>query len=247
MILVADIGNTRIKWAELTDSKLANAGSAPWHTEEFECTLAAQWVSLARPERVVAVNVAGPSIDAALARWTEQTWAMQPEMLKVQRAGYGLTNAYSDIAQLGVDRWIVAVGGWHAVKKAACIVDCGTAITIDAVSAEGDYLGGIIAPGMRLMRESLTSRSAALVDDGAQAQQLIGATTQQAIASGAKNAARGLIERVARELQSQLGADMSRLITGGDAAAIAKDLDANWVHYPDLVLRGVAVAAGAAP
>ena len=247
MILVADIGNSRIKWAELSNGELENNNSAPWQAAEFDATLGAHWRSLTRPDRVVAANVAGTPIDAALAAWTEQAWGIKPEMLKVQRAACGVVNGYSDITKLGVDRWIAAIGAWHQVQKAACIVDCGTAITIDAVSAQAEYLGGIIAPGMWLMRDSLTSRSPALVDDGAPAEQLLGVTTEQAIASGAKNAALGLIERVSQELKAKLGADMCRIITGGDAGPIAAYLDERWVHCPDLVLRGVVVAAGVAP
>ncbi len=244
MILVTDIGNTSIKWAELGNGKLENVGRAPWQSADFSVTLASKWTTLARPERVIVANVAGAPIDAALTAWTEQHWEIRPQLMQVQPRTCGLENSYRDTAQLGVDRWIAAVGAWHQLHQAACIVDCGTAITIDAVSAHGKYLGGIIAPGMWLMRKSLTSRSPALIDDGAPAQQLLGVTTQQAIASGTKNAALGLIERVAKQLQEQLGTDMRRLITGGDAGVVATELGGHWIHDPDLVLRGIAVAAG---
>jgi type III pantothenate kinase len=242
MILLADVGNTRIKWGLLANGVISSHQHAVWHGLAFKAVLESYWSEIPRPDRIVVANVA-EAATASLKQWTQSIWQVAPEFTTVAARAYGLNNGYHNPSQLGVDRWMAVVGAWHAVHDTVCVVDCGTAITIDVVTAEGEYRGGLIAPGMDLMRSALTDRSPALVEDGDWADGVLALTTEQAIAAGALNATVGLIERSVSTLNEELGSGFRCFITGGDAAATMQHLRGTWEHYPDLVLQGLAIAA----
>jgi type III pantothenate kinase len=123
--------------------------------------------------------------------------------------------------ELGADRLVNAVAGYEQCKDACVIVDFGTAITYDAVSAEGEYLGGIIAPGIEISLEALTSRAARLPKvDLEEPRALIGKTTDAAILSGVVYGFAAQVDGICRRLRSELGEDLTTIATGGLARVI---------------------------
>ena len=94
--------------------------------------------------------------------WVSINWACETIFAKVESSAAELRNGYEQPQQMGVDRWVAMLAAWERHHAAACIVDCGTAITLDVVSESGHHLGGVIAPGISLMHEALASRTAQL-------------------------------------------------------------------------------------
>ncbi len=241
--LLLDIGNSRIKWGFLREGVIRGAGGAA-HGKCTPDDLIAVWGE--RPARLVASNVRGEQFAAALTACTLNAWHLRPEFVTPSRQAFGVTNAYRDAEKLGADRWAALIAAHHLHPGAACIVDCGTAITIDTLGAEGKHLGGLILPGLTTMRKALGSQTAAL--PMAPEQQILELTplaqdTGQAIVQGTLYAAVAAIERARADLSSRF-AVQSWLITGGDTAQIMPLLSVTFRHEPDLVLQGLAIIAG---
>src|ERR1700689_1686923 len=159
MILVIDVGNTRLKWAWLTSTGLSDqqavvhrdAKPGIWTTTVFE--------SGQRPSRVLVSNVAGPVMAKTLAKLTKKRFRVDIEFITAAREFDGLTSGYLDPTLLGADRWLALIGAWTLAHGALCVVDAGTAVKVDAVDAHGQHLGGMIAPGIHMMREVLMSNT----------------------------------------------------------------------------------------
>ena len=241
--LLLDIGNSRIKWGFLREGVIRGAGGAA-HGECTPDDLIAVWGE--RPARLVVSNVRGAAFAATLTACTLNAWNLRPEFISPARQDFGVTNSYHDAEKLGADRWAALIAAHHLHPGTACIVDCGTAITIDTLSAEGKHLGGLIFPGLTTMRKALVSQTATLPT--APEQKILALTpltqdTHQAILHGTLYAAVAAIERARADLLSRF-AIQSWLITGGDAAQIMTLLSTPFRHEPDLVLQGLALIAG---
>jgi type III pantothenate kinase len=124
--------------------------------------------------------------------------------------------------ELGADRLVNAVAAYRKVGDACAVVDFGTAITFDAISADGEYLGGVIGPGVEISMEALTARAAKLPNvDLAEPRAVIGKTTQESIQSGVVFGFAGAIDAIARRIQGELGEGTHFIATGGLAKSIA--------------------------
>jgi type III pantothenate kinase len=133
----------------------------------------------------------------------------------------GMALRYDNPREIGPDRLVNAVAAYDKVKGACVVVDFGTAVTYDPVSAEGEYLGGIITPGVEISLEALTSRAAALpkIDLGAP-RSLIGKTTVDAIRSGIVYGFAGQVDGIVRRLRAELSDELEAIATGGLAEHI---------------------------
>jgi type III pantothenate kinase len=159
--------------------------------------LSAQLAKLPTPARIIISNVAGTRVRATAMRMIE-VWpdAPAPYWLVPQDAQCGVVNSYRNPQQLGSDRWAALIGARHLLgTRPAMVVVCGTATTIDFLSGEGVFKGGIIMPGVGLMLRSLHEGTAALPDQGGE---FFSYPTQtvDAIASGCQHAQAGAIERL---------------------------------------------------
>ncbi|MFN2612893.1 MAG: type III pantothenate kinase, partial [Solirubrobacterales bacterium] len=123
--------------------------------------------------------------------------------------------------ELGADRLVNAVAAYERVQGACVVVDFGTAITFDAVSADGEYLGGVIGPGIEISMDALSQRAAKLPKvDLAEPVSAIGKTTQQSIQSGVVYGFAGAIDAIARRVEDEIGGEVSFIATGGLASSI---------------------------
>jgi type III pantothenate kinase len=123
--------------------------------------------------------------------------------------------------ELGADRLVNAVAGYEQCRDTCVVVDFGTAITYDAVSAAGEYLGGIITPGIEISVEALTSRAARLQKvDIEQPRSLIGKTTDGSIQSGIVYGFSAQVDGICRRLRGELGESTTTIATGGLASVI---------------------------
>ena len=157
--------------------------------------------------------------------------------VKSQAHAFGVYNAYQQPEKLGVDRWLALVAVRNHYQLPACIVDCGTAITVDLIDADGKHQGGLISPGLTLMKKSLAAGTEALQFHETNYDFGPANFTEAAIYSGTLAAAVGLIEHV---LTKQSNA-MQLILTGGDAEIIATQLAIKPIIDADLVLRGLAI------
>jgi type III pantothenate kinase len=133
----------------------------------------------------------------------------------------GIALRYDNPREIGPDRLVNAVAAYEKVQGACVVVDFGTAVTYDPVSADGEYLGGIITPGVEISMEALTSRAAALPRiDLAPPRSLIGKTTVDAIRSGVIYGYAGQVDGILRRLRAEMGDELEAIATGGLAAHI---------------------------
>ncbi|MBV8666606.1 MAG: type III pantothenate kinase [Burkholderiaceae bacterium] len=255
MILLIDAGNTRIKWAALNASDAAPAPLGHWQTSgsaphDQIAALEDAWRSL-RPTRAIVANVAGPAVAAALQQAVERGGGVPPADItwfaSQEQAG-GVRNGYRQARQLGCDRFASAIGAHALFPDTALIVaTCGTATTIDAITADGVFTGGMILPGLRLMANSLARNTAQLPEVIQQSEQLppFADNTEEAIIAGCIAAQAGAIERSVAAY-ARLHADelVRLLVSGGAAAALLPHLAIAATHVDNLVLIGLQKFAG---
>lgn len=247
MVLVIDIGNSRMKWA-LHDARgwLVN-GAIP--NQDIGTLALRDWQNLPRPVRAVGVNVAGEAarvrVEGQLARWR-----LPIEWLHATASAGGVDNRYAKPAQLGPDRWASLVAArrraLQAGGSAACIVvNAGTAVTIDALDVDGVFQGGLILPGIRLMVQALADNTAALkVPMGSYAH--FPTNTADAIYSGAVHAICGSIELL--RLKVRLDEPTVKCyLSGGAAHEVAPYVSGPLEVVDNLVLEGVLLLAGEHP
>jgi type III pantothenate kinase len=233
MILCIDNGNTRLKWG-LRDG-------AAWAAQGAVARALVPTLDLPQvPARIVACNVAGDTGAAAIAALAQRC-GVAVEWVRSQAAQCGVTNRYEAPEQLGADRWAALVGA-RALHGGACVVVmCGTATTIDVLDGDGVFQGGLILPGLDLMRTALADSTADLPTARGEYRDLP-RNTFDAIASGAVHATLGAVERMARRVAS---ADFLVVLSGGAAPAVAPHLELPHRVVDNLVLEGVARIAAA--
>ena len=224
MILLIDAGNTRIKWATVGRAQ-ESTGAPVWlhqgsvyHAEMS--LLKAAWVVLPI-SRIVVSNVAGQQIEHDLELLLASCVAgVKPERFISTSNCAGIKNGYRQATQLGCDRFASAIGA-HALfpLRALLVVTCGTATTIDAITEDGTFIGGMILPGLQLMAQSLAKNTAQLpqIAESHSLHQLFADNTHQAIASGCINAQVGAIVRAHEALAGMRAHTVSCIISGGAA------------------------------
>lgn len=251
MILLLDAGNSRLKWACLVGGTL-QAGEAVLRTGagagDDVRALSLAWAPLPRPERVLIGSVLGQEFVGALSACTMEAWSVPVESITPRREAHGLVNAYAEPERLGVDRWLGMLGARRDSAGPVCVVDCGTAITVDAMRADGTHLGGLILPGLGLMRRMLTTGTHGIrvdTDDGNAVETLLpwADDTRPALRAGTLCAVVAGIDRAVARLREPLGGAPSCYITGGDAERLLPLLEGTYRHRPGLVLEGLALFA----
>ena len=270
MNLLVDIGNTRLKWAVLQDGGLIS-GHALINQQITRHELIKTWNMPMTPERLAIACVSREPLLALVQSVAIALWpAIEIIHVKSQAHSFGVYNAYQQPEKLGVDRWLALVAVRNHYQLPAFIVDCGTAITVDLIDAEGKHQGGLISPGLTLMKKSLAAGTEALQYHETHYDFGPADFTEAAIYSGTMAAAVGLIEYVLNKHSNamlplpsgeacpehsrrgrgegfQKIANCNRpqymqlILTGGDAEIIAKQLAIQPIVDPDLVLRGLAV------
>ncbi|MBL8513327.1 MAG: type III pantothenate kinase [Betaproteobacteria bacterium] len=238
-LLAIDAGNTNVKWA-LHDG-------AAWHGHGSALTAAVRAQGLAIEvdgvQRIVASNVAGQEVAGALTRLASRLNA--PLTIIASRAAQcGVTSGYLDPCQLGTDRWAALIGA-RAMQTGECaimVVLAGTALTVDALDATGQHLGGIILPGTALMHTSL-ARGTAQLPHGEGAAPAFPASTVEAISRGIADAQTGAVERFHRRAIERCGQDMAAVGAGGGIRALVPNLPFPVAIHDNLIFNGLAEIA----
>jgi type III pantothenate kinase len=248
--LLIDAGNSRLKWTTVTAGRVARARALAW-TPASSARVARSVMAAARgAQRVLVCSVAGARLERELRRAAATARLPPPLFIRSARRAAGVRNGYVETWRLGADRWVAMIGARALLpKRALCIVDVGTALTIDLLDADGRHRGGLLVPGPTLMVDALLQYTAGIRRRAGQrtrvrSQAVFARSTRAGLQSGGELAAAALIERVIREAGTVLGRRPRLLLAGGDARRVARLLDVKPVHVDDLVLRGLALLGG---
>src|SRR5262249_49937171 len=205
MWLLVDIGNTRIKWARLVEGRMGKqhaAANSGWKSQEYARRVIGKWP---RPGgRIIVASVAGEQVNWSLIAAARRQGAPVPEFVASQRSAAGITTDYLDPWRLGVDRFVGAIGARHlASGQPVCVVNVGTAMTLDLVDGGGRHRGGAIVPGPALMVNSLLTQTNGIRKRArggpSGVTSLFARTTRRAIGQGALYAAAAIVDRAIEE------------------------------------------------
>ena len=239
MNLAIDAGNSRVKWGwhdgtawhSLATVSLIEFAAANHDINPFAATHE-------NPDRIIISNVAGEAAHQLIVNWTS-IFEAEPHWLHGEASRCGVTSRYDHPEQLGPDRWaaLVAARGMH--EGPCLVVNSGTATTIDVLSASGAFEGGLILPGVELMRFVLHEHTGRLpLQPGSYTP--APRNTVDAIETGCWHAQAGAVERMARTLEGALC-----IVSGGAGRVLAEKLVGVECRYVDnLVLEGLARIAG---
>lgn len=231
MIVCLDSGNTRIKWG-VHDGRQWLAQGAVDHGEVAQLgELAARWPAA---ERLLLANVAGAAAGERVRAALGPLAGRLQEVRSTAAAG-GVVNGYRFPEKLGVDRWCALIGARSLSRSPTLVVMAGTATTIDTLAGDGRFLGGLILPGVQLMRQSLGKGTAGL-PIAAGEYHAYPQGTEDAIHSGVIEAQAGAIERAWARLA---GGERSCLLAGGNAGLLAPALTIPHRRVDNLPLEGL--------
>jgi type III pantothenate kinase len=227
VLLVVDVGNTQTHFGTYRDGDLVEHWRFATVRDSTADELGAALRSLLELRGIGLADLDASIVSSTVPQLRPEWQAMagrylDHEMLVVgpgTRTGIALR--YDNPREIGPDRLVNAVAAYEKVQGACVVVDFGTAVTYDPVSADGEYLGGIITPGVEISMEALTSRAAALPRiDLAPPRSLIGKTTVDAIRSGVIYGYAGQVDGILRRLRAEMGDELEAIATGGLAAHI---------------------------
>lgn len=238
MQLLIDVGNSRIKWAELCGGVLGGFKSC---TSSDGSSLPDELRAVERPEAIYIASVAGKAATQRLIEQLTSKWGVVPHRIDSQQFCCGVTNGYREATQMGVDRWAAMIGAFRQYAGPLCVVDCGSAMTVDVVNAHGHHLGGLIVPGFWMQQRQLIDGTAGIsILEGERENETWGRDTTSCIQHGAIEAMAGLVERSVRKLSRQLVDEVMVVMTGGDAVAVMSRLTMQVQVEEHLVLQGMA-------
>jgi len=242
--LAIDIGNTRLKWA-LYEAARAGASiqaQGAIFLETIDQLAESEWSQLPAPGSMLGCVVAG---DAVRRRVEEQMeiWDIEPRWVVPSARECGLINGYDHPNRLGADRWVALIGARARLlasgpPRPALVVMIGTAATVDAIDAEGRYLGGLILPGFGLMLKALEMGTAGLKFPTGEVVDFP-TNTSDALMSGGANAIAGAVERQHRRLLGLTGQQPALFMTGGAAVKLAPITDLDFETVESLIFDGL--------
>ncbi len=238
-ILLVDVGNTNLKWVWLQSGEMSSLERVSYRTDGVAALAYRCWSHAEEPEKVVVANVAGQQVEDELQQWITSEWNIEMEVVMASTQQWGVKNAYACPEQLGVDRWLALIAAHNNNRCPVCVVDCGTAITIDTLTEDGQHQGGLILPGLAMMRQVMLDRTQISRIGASENTHLLAQDTAGAIAAGSLHAAAALVERVALQMRPL----PKIILTGGDAPRLKTVMKLEAEIDPELVMRGLAQVA----
>ena len=242
MILELDCGNSRLKWrlVETDGAAAVLAGALPWNSGGCLAHIAAEIEEAGkRAERVRLANVGGAEREQKIAQWSSSCWGCLPQVARTAAKAGMLRNAYIEPASLGVDRWLGMIAARQRCTGAFAVADCGSALTVDLVAADGCHLGGYIGPGYRGGLIALDAGTAGIQEEPLPPEGIApGRATGPAMRAGTLLMLAGMLERVRAHLPQE---EAPLFLSGGDAPLLRPHLR-GWtpvVDAPELVLDGL--------
>lgn len=245
MILELDCGNSFIKWRVIRAAEGAIVSGGVVDSDQALVS-ALELLPAGAPSRCRLVSVRTEDETAALSQALAARFGMVVTQAVPAKVLDGVHNGYEEHARLGLDRWLALVGGYHLARQACVVIDLGTAVTSDFVSASGEHLGGFICPGMPLMRNQLRTHTRRIRYDDAAAEKALeslepGRSTVEAVERGCSLMLNGFVLTQLAKAREYWGEDFTLFVTGGDAGLVRQVAPQARV-VPDLVFVGLAIA-----
>lgn len=251
-LLAIDIGNTRLKWAQYASltsgSEPVAQGAAFLETIDRLAEPGGDWAALAPPTAMLGCCVAADSVRHRVEEQLE-LWDVSPRWVVSSAAEAGVVNGYDHPTRLGSDRWVAAIGARARMlaagrREPVLVVMAGTAVTVDAIDADGRFLGGLILPGHGIMLKALEAGTAGLRVPTGEVR-AFPTNTSDALTSGGTYAITGAIERMHRQLALHSGRAPHCIVTGGAGWKVAPALSIGYELAESLIFDGLlAIAAG---
>jgi type III pantothenate kinase len=243
MLMAVDVGNTSITVGIFKTERLISSSRIKIPEKK---TLSDSLSKELNPDilnqtNIIAVASVNPGAEEILCDWLKKRCDITP--LKVGTdIPVNIPILIENPEKVGVDRLLNAIAVFQRMRTGAIVVDFGTAITFDVVSDKGEYLGGVIAPGIETSAHALNTRTAFLprvaINKPLHA---LGKNTEEAIRSGVYWGTVGMIERILKELFNDLGYEPKVIATGGDAELIGADVPLISDIIPHLTLEGIRI------
>lgn len=240
MNLLIDIGNSRMKWARQSPDDW-QGGAIDIDQDSLAAELDSHWSSWERPEKLIVSSVAANNINQILRQWAQLHWAIEARFVTSPPEQFGLTNRYEDPAQLGCDRWLAMLAAMQIGTLPLCVIACGTAVTLDVINKDREFCGGLIFPGLHLLRQSLVTGTAAIGTIETKVDEAPALNTAEGAGSGTLLGLVGAIRFIMDTYEQKFGSNMVFMITGGDAELIQSRLQRDCIIEPDLTLKGLAL------
>ncbi len=251
MILVFDLGNSRLKWSHWQQGRMHRQGAVAANRAAIEALFDEHLASHGRPQAVYAVSVGDAALLAGLEAMVAKRWRRSLQRLRTgavfEMPGGRLVHAYREPRQHGADRWAAMIAARMRYPQPLCVIGAGTAVTVDLIDASGRHLGGRILPSAFSMQQAVTTHAAQIagmapVDcDGAPA--LFPGQTEMAVVSGVYYAMQGAMALLVRQVCSVLPEDVRFVVSGGGGARLLHLSvlpDPVWREH--LVMEGVYLA-----
>lgn len=242
--LAIDIGNTRLKWglyaAPQPGSPLLAHGAV--FLEMIDSLADADWQGLPHPGSMLGCIVAGEGVKRRVEEQLE-LWDIEPRWVVPSAQAGGVTNGYEHPTRLGADRWVAMIGARHRLlasgrMRPALVVMVGTAVTVDALDADGRFLGGLILPGFGLMLRALEMGTAGLKTPTGETVDFP-TNTSDALMSGGSHAIAGAVERMHKKLAQRCGEEPALYMSGGAAVKLAALTDLGFEAVEMLIFEGL--------
>jgi len=246
-MLTIDIGNSRIKWALFQGNEVSRYRALEYNRENFRAVIESENLPLSG-NAVLISHVGSQQNKLELIDYLKSRQCNDFVFARTQLEQCQVKNSYLEVSNMGVDRWLAMLAAYHSPGRqkgnAVCVIDCGTAITVDVVSDEGVHLGGLIMPGIKTQYMSLMKTTSG-IEQAVAAQEdqsdgaLLGTSTAACVQLGCSQLVEnGVSAILARLIKSHLGR-LDCLVAGGDGEALIKGLGVDAIYSPYLVLEGL--------
>ena len=236
--LQLDVGNSSAKWRLMVEGEVVARGS---YLPEDDSSRNNLLSCAERVDEIWIASVAAPAAESELATVLVDRWQREPWFARTAAVSGDLRNSYEHPSRMGVDRWLAMLGARDRAQGRLCVVDAGSALTIDLVDARGQHEGGYIIPGPLLMeRALLLDTDRVRFDENVDYALAPGTSTAEAVRHGVALAQAGAISLV---LDRVGGDSMTLLFCGGGGQALMQMLGRGGQWQPDLVFEGLAIMA----
>ncbi len=248
MLMVLDIGNTNIKTGLFVDGKLKNS----WRLQTNHLRTADEYgtmmesffdhlgISTDAVDGIIMSSVI-PSMNYTMEHMCELYFHRRTAMVVNSEMNLGIKIKYDLPSQLGSDRICNSVEAYHRYGGPCVVVDFGTATNFAVISKEGDFLGGLICPGIMVSADALVERAAMLHKvEYVMPEKVIGTNTKEGIQSGVIRGYVGQVDYILQQIEKELGAKPTVVATGGMSGMIASETRRIDIVNPTLTLEGLA-------
>jgi type III pantothenate kinase len=249
--LAVDVGNTRLKWSLYLRAEVGAqpVASGAEFLENIDKLADGEWAALPPPQQMLGCCVAGDAVKRRVEEQMEELWVVPAHWVVASAAEAGVVNGYDHPTRLGADRWVGMIGARHRMlgqgpKRPMVVVMVGTAVTVEAVDADGRFLGGFILPGHGIMLRALESGTAGLHVPTGDVREFP-TNTSDALTSGGTFAISGAIERMVQHVRHRCGAEPACYMTGGAGWKMVPHMSIPFELLESLIFDGLLVIAEA--